>query len=153
VPLEETLRDTTALGGNAVYGMVALMFLLTGDTETFVYLALALILLYAIISIVRLLFFRVRPDKQKYAGFFTKIDAGSFPSLHSARATALAIVTGVAFPDFAIRAVLALGVLAVVVTRVVLKRHYITDVIAGVALGGIVAWLTFFIPPLFMGGF
>jgi undecaprenyl-diphosphatase len=152
MPLEETLRDTTALGGNAVYAIVALMFFLTGDTETFVYLALALIMLYAIISIVRLFFFRTRPDKQKYSGFFTKIDAGSFPSLHSARATVLAIVTGTAFPDIAIRAVLALGVLAVVVTRVVLKRHYISDVIAGVALGGIVAWLTFFIHPLFIGG-
>jgi membrane-associated phospholipid phosphatase len=147
MPLDEVMRDTTALGGLAVYGFAALLFLLLGEARIFWLLVIGLVLCYAIISPIRLIFFRRRPDKQQFSGVFTKIDASSFPSMHSARSTVLAIVLTQAFPQPSVRALLALGVLAVVVTRVLLKRHFVSDVIGGVVVGAVVGWLTLFVAP------
>ncbi len=144
------MRDTTALGGLAVYLVVAIIFFLLGNTEVAVELIIALILLYVVIAIIRTLFFRKRPDKQKYRGFFTKIDASSFPSMHSARAAALAIILAFVFPQNTIRVLLIIAVLAVAYTRIRLKRHYASDVIGGLVLGAIVAWASIKLAPLFV---
>lgn len=147
MPMEEVMRDTTAFGGLAVYGFAALLLLLLGNVNAFVTLVIGLALCYAIISPIRIFFFRKRPDRQKYSGVFTKIDAGSFPSMHSTRATVLAIVLAQVFAAPAIRALLVLGVIAVIVTRVLLKRHFISDVIGGVVLGMLIGWLTLLVAP------
>ena len=151
MPMDEVMRDTTALGGLAVYGVVALLFLLLGNVPLFVTLAVGLVLCYAIISPMRIVFFRVRPDRQKFKGVFTKIDAGSFPSMHSTRATVLAIVLAQFFTQPAIRVLLVLGVLSVLVTRVLLKRHYASDVIGGIVVGAVVGWLTLLVAPFVLG--
>jgi membrane-associated phospholipid phosphatase len=148
MPLEEVMRDTTALGGIALYGFVALFFLLLGKAEVFVQLAIGIVLLYAAIAPLRLLFFRVRPDKSKYTGLFTKIDAGSFPSMHSARSVVLAIVLCAFFDQPMIGALLALAVVAVLATRAMLKRHYVTDILGGVVVGVLVGWLTLVLTPI-----
>lgn len=150
MPLDEVMRDTTALGGLAVYGFIAVLFLLLGKTSVFAQLVVGLALCYGIIAIIRLVFFRIRPDKQKYSGFLTKIDAGSFPSVHSARVTVLAIILAQFFAEPLISAWLALGVLAVVVTRVLLKRHYVSDVIGGIVLGSLIGWLTLLVTPVIL---
>lgn len=147
MPLDEVMRDTTAMGGIAIYGFVTLLFLLLGKIDVFVMLVIGVILAYALVAPVRLLFFRKRPDKQKYKGWISKIDAGAFPSMHSARATVFAVVLWQVFSEPLIRGLLVLGVLSVVVTRVLLKRHYVSDIIGGVIFGAIVGWITLWIVP------
>lgn len=142
MPWEEVLRDTTALGGIALYGFVAVLFLLLGNATVFQQLLIGIVLLYALVAVIRLVFFRRRPDRQRYTGFFTKIDAGSFPSMHSARATVLALVLSQAFKNPLVCALLALSVLAVVATRVMLKRHYVSDVVGGIIVGLAVGIIT-----------
>jgi membrane-associated phospholipid phosphatase len=141
------MRDTTAMGGLAIYLVVAVIFFLLGNLKVAAQLIIVLILLYAIIALIRTIFFKKRPDRQKYSGFFTKIDASSFPSMHSARSAALAIILAMVFPQNTIRIFLIIAVLAVAYTRIRLKRHYTADVIGGLILGAIVAWLTFLITP------
>ena len=145
MPIEEPIRDTTALGGLALYLFVGAFFLFLGHTTMTIKLAIGLILCYAFVIGIRTVFFKARPKKQKYKGWLTKIDASSFPSMHSARATVLAIMLFSFFNDQRISALLGVGLFAVIATRILLKRHYALDVIGGVILGLIVAWLTFFI--------
>ncbi len=148
MPLDEVMRDTTAMGGLAIYGFVAMLFLLLDKTDVFVTLAVGLALCYGIIAPIRLLFFKVRPDRQKFSGLFTKIDAGSFPSMHSARSTVLALILAQFFTEPLIRTLLVLGVFSVVVTRVLLKRHWMIDVAGGVIVGLIVSWFALFVTPV-----
>ncbi|MEM2916329.1 MAG: phosphatase PAP2 family protein [Candidatus Woesearchaeota archaeon] len=150
MPLDEVMRDTTALGGLAIYVVVALIFFLLGNYRVFVELVVALALLYAVIAMIRTLFFRKRPDSQKYSGFFTRIDAGSFPSMHSARAVVLAVILAIVFPQSTIRVLLAIAVLAVAYTRISLRRHYVSDVIGGLVLGAIVSWAAIRLAPFFV---
>ena len=147
MPLDEVMRDTTAFGGLAIYGFIALLFLLLGSVDVFVQFAVGIILLYAVILAIRMIFFKKRPDKQKFKGWLTKLDAGSFPSMHSARSTVLAILLAQVFTQPLIRGLLVLGVLSVIVTRVMLKRHYVTDIIGGVIVGAVIGWLTLYATP------
>jgi membrane-associated phospholipid phosphatase len=73
--------------------------------------------------------------------------------MHSARSTVLAIILTQAFTEPLVRALLALGVLSVVVTRVLLKRHFVSDVIGGVVVGAVVGWLTLFVAPFVLAAF
>ncbi|MEM4254417.1 MAG: phosphatase PAP2 family protein [Candidatus Woesearchaeota archaeon] len=144
------MRDTTALGGLAIYVVIAVIFFLLDNYRVFVELVVALALLYGVIAIIRVLFFRKRPDSQKYSGFFTKIDAGSFPSMHSARSLVLAIILGTVFTQATIRVLLAIVVLAVAYTRVRLRRHYVSDVVGGIVFGAIISWAAIKLAPFFV---
>ena len=55
LPLDEVMRDTTAMGGLAIYLFIAVFFLL-GNVKVAVELIIALILLYAIIAVIRTAF-------------------------------------------------------------------------------------------------
>jgi len=150
LPLDEVMRDTTAMGGLAIYLLVTIIFFLLGNTKAAAELIIALALLYAVIAVIRTIFFRKRPDRQKYSGFFTKIDASSFPSMHAARSAVLAIILAIVFPQNTIRILLIIAVLGVAYTRVRLKRHYESDVIGGLILGVLVAWLAIKLAPFFI---
>jgi undecaprenyl-diphosphatase len=68
-------------------------------------------------------------------------DCFSFPSGHSATSFAIATVLGLAFPA---EAVLFLALAAcVAVSRVALGLHYVSDVVAGSALGALIGALTY----------
>jgi membrane-associated phospholipid phosphatase len=145
--VEEVMRDTTAFGGYAMYAFVTLLFLILGEWNVFAQLIVGIILCYAFALPIRYFFFRRRPDRQKYSGFFTRIDAGSFPSIHSTRVVILALVLCRFFNNPLVSILLALGVLGVIVTRVTLKRHYLSDALGGAAIGGIAGWLTLVLTP------
>lgn len=153
MPIAETFQDSAALGGLPLYSVIALVFLLLGRFDVFVQLVIGLVACYGIIALVRLFFFRTRPDRQKYRGFLTKIDAGSFPSLHSARAAVLAVVLSQVFVQPFVRVFLWVLVIVVALMRVVLRRHFVGDVIGGVVLGLLVGWLVLLASPYVLAGF
>jgi undecaprenyl-diphosphatase len=148
--IKEVTQDAAGLGGLAIYVLVAVIFFLLGNIKVAAELIIALALLYAIIAIIRTIFFKKRPDKQRYSGFFTKIDAASFPSMHTARSLTLAIILGTVFTQQTIRILLAIAVLGVAYTRIRLKRHYTSDVIGGLILGAVVAWAAIKLVPFFI---
>ena len=150
MPLDEVTRDAAGLGGLAIYVLVAVIFFLLGNIKVAAELIIALALLYAVIAVIRTIFFRKRPDRQKYSGFFTKIDASSFPSMHTARSLTLAIILATVFTQQTIRILLAIAVLGVAYTRIRLKRHYTSDVIGGLILGAVVAWAAIKLVPFFI---
>lgn len=64
-----------------------------------------------------------------------KIDAGSFPSIHASRITISFIFLSLTLSDPVVKIVLIVYVLAVYASRVILKRHFPTDVIGGAIIG------------------
>jgi undecaprenyl-diphosphatase len=101
-------------------------------------LFIGIVIITLIAMIIKALFFKVRPKKQKTRTFIERLDASSFPSIHSARITFLtfsiiAISTSLILTIFLI----ILGIL-IAYSRIYLKKHYLFDVIAGIVLGLIV---------------
>ena len=68
-------------------------------------------------------------------------DQFSFPSGHSITAFAVAVPTGLFYPD------LLLGVMfcavSVAISRILLGMHFLSDVLAGCALGGMLGYLCY----------
>ncbi len=142
-------RDVTSLGGAFFYGLVSLLALAAGETELFTRLVIGFVLCVAITSLIRIFYFRNRPAKQEYHNFLERIDASSFPSLHTARivfmCTTLAYFfwndyTTILFTPTA--AFFVLVAIMVAYSRIYLKKHDWWDLLGGAVLGGIVFWIT-----------
>ena len=138
-PLREAIEDFTSLGGLALYLLLALLHFLMGYNTVGYALLSSLIMLYVIIIVIRLFYYRNRPVKREYHNIVERIDASSFPSMHSARASSLAIILGsTAIIHVAI--ILWIVAVGVGIARIILKKHDIIDVIAGLLLGAIIGY-------------
>jgi undecaprenyl-diphosphatase len=132
--VKEAVYDITGLGGNPVYLVAAFLFYFTNPQVTW-QLLLGLVVCYATTLIIRLAWFRQRPDKSKVTNFYERYSQSSFPSMHAMRTAVLAVVLMFAFQNLVIQIVLGALLVLTMYSRVYLKRHYVSDVIVGAILG------------------
>jgi membrane-associated phospholipid phosphatase len=86
---------------------------------------------------------RKRPEGE-LGKIYRKTDPHSFPSGHAARAVMLAVTAmGLGPPWLGI--LLVIWAIAVVLARVMMGVHYLSDVLAGAFLGGLVGYLVLLI--------
>ncbi len=130
----ELSGDLSALGGLPVYTTIVLLFVALRDPLALP-LFIGLVLCYGITIVSRLLYFKPRPNPKKYRTTAERIDASSFPSLHSMRATVLAGMLGLHFNQPATWGVFGLLWLLVCSMRIRLKKHDYTDVVGGILIG------------------
>lgn len=132
---EDFWRDITALGGAWLYFATVLILLAVEQTKIAAEIFAGFLITYFTAVIIRLFYFKNRPKKETYNNTLEKIDASSFPSVHSARAVFLAL-TFSKFSDATMTsAILFLLAGTVCYSRIAIKKHYWTDVIGGVVLG------------------
>jgi undecaprenyl-diphosphatase len=142
---DELWQDIKGLSGIPIFAIIIIVSFLSGMQKLAIQLVISLMLAYAITTIVRLLYFKRRPDGQAYKNVIEKIDASSFPSLHAMRAAILATVLSISFSNNWLTVLFAFCAIGVAISRVMTKRHYAFDVIAGLILGIAVGWLATFI--------
>ena len=80
---------------------------------------------------------RERPQPHPARGIFTDWNRYSFPSLHASRVCMLTIVVGARWSEAT--PYMLTGAVVIGFTRIFLEKHYLSDVLAGAAVGGIVA--------------
>lgn len=150
-PLRELMEDLTALGSStliSVFVLVAGSFLLWIRRPAYVIqLALATAGSAAWVAVLKTLYDRDRPDM---GAALTHFAHSSFPSGHAFGATALyctlayiaaaAVPNSVALRRWAWSTAIALTIL-VALSRVYLRVHHASDVVAGFAMG--FAWAAF----------
>lgn len=137
------IQDISAFGGLPFYLVVILIFL-PFNTSISLKLALGLAFCYILTILIRLVFFKKRPDKQAYKGIIEKINASSFPSLHSMRITFLGLILIFYFNNLLATIILSFLMVCVYTSRLILKKHYLPDVIAGIVLGLSLFFIFFF---------
>lgn len=135
--IEEIIQQVTHIGSIVTYGVVIAFALLLEKYALFWELTLSLALILIIGMSIKFLYFKDRPEKQKYTGKLEKMDASSFPSIHSARITALAIILIVYFNKILITLFLLVIALSVMYSRIYLKKHRYVDLLGGAILGGL----------------
>jgi membrane-associated phospholipid phosphatase len=145
---EQFLYDAAGFGGLPVYFFIAFFSLFLPDKKLFAGLAFGLALSYLVIGLVRQVFFRKRPDGQRYFDWISRIDAGSFPSMHATRAALLCTLVWHLFEGYVLIRVAVIAVVAVVgICRMLLKKHRASDVVAGIVLGFLIGLLAKVIVP------
>ncbi len=108
-------------------------------------------------SIIKYCYYKPRPEPQKYTNLWQKIDASSFPSIHTANSLILAFFGlmasgGLVIQNAPIRQQLIVQVflplfwilfyVTISYSRIVLKKHFWIDLIGGTIFGGlIIAWV------------
>ncbi|MAG02056.1 hypothetical protein CMI42_01860 [Candidatus Pacearchaeota archaeon] len=132
----------TIFGSITFFSVITLLLIVLKDYDKALLLIYGMILIYLVAVSIRLFYFKERPKKLRYGNFIEKIDAGSFPSIHAARAVFLFLfLTGLVFADRMVMIFLFLVMLLIIYSRVYLKKHYWIDVICGAGLGYITSWL------------
>lgn len=129
-------RDITSLGNPFILLFVPFIFL--GFGKPFYILLIALAINEVIGSLIKIIFPKTRPNGQQYSNIIEKIDAGSFPSLHSSR---IAVVYLSLFWNAEIlwMQLLFLFIIPIVMfSRVALKKHFFVDIIGGFIIGAVI---------------
>jgi len=85
--------------------------------------------------IIKAVFFHARPKKQSFKNIIERIDASSFPSIHSARITILTFWLIIYSNNLLLQILLAIAGILIAYSRIYLKKHYYADVIGGIILG------------------
>jgi len=135
------VSDISALGGNIFYVILMIFFFLRQDYGIFTDLLTALAIILFVSIVIRILFFKERPNKYSYTSIIEKIDAASLPSLHASRISFLGIYFVNFFNNIQLTGLLVFLVLLVCYSRLYLNKHDVKDLGAGIFLGIIVYYL------------
>ena len=123
------LRDLTALGGFSLTILLPLLILSGNPIRLIVFVYIGLLILEIIVSVIKFLFFKNRPIPEAYDDVVDKVFcSSSFPSSHVARSTFLFYAF---FHIYDENIILLLPIVLVMLTRYLLSKHYILDIIAG----------------------
>ena len=135
--LEQPMRTASGTRqGTVVFAGLLAVAVLTGPAGPATARAAIAVLLpvNAAVEVLKQTVNRPRPDGER------KRSNSSFPSSHAANAAALALVLGARWRWLAVP--LWLLTATVAFSRVYLNRHFLSDVLCGVAIGVGVGWLT-----------
>lgn len=116
-----------------------------------------LLMSYGWWAVIKLLFYKPRPEEQLFSNRLQKIDASSFPSVHTSNATIIAIIRARwwhqsmklwadTFQIIPLIVSVCCICAAIALSRVALDKHYPIDVFAGMILGTTIVallWLAY----------
>jgi len=140
--LDQTFTAITTFGSPVFYILVILI-LLKINVNFAIIVFLSLIFIEIFCGLIKFFFHKERPNPQERTNFFDRIDANSFPSIHSARISFLAIVLSLYYRDAFFTAIGIILMFAVGYSRVYLKRHDYIDVMCGFLIGILTAIISF----------
>jgi membrane-associated phospholipid phosphatase len=123
--------DLSALGGMPTYILITLVMLTLKPTLG-IKLIGALVTAFTVTVAIRLIYFKTRPKLRPARNLLERLDASSFPSLHTMRAAILAIILS---QNQIVLAVLLLTAAGVGYSRYKLQHHDPTDVTGGYIIG------------------
>ena len=142
--LDKIMVFFTSLGDNGIIWIILLIVLLSGKKtrNKGVVLLITVITVFILTNYLKEEFHRVRP--YEYMNFIPKVKTSgtsSFPSAHSA--VAFAVFGVYYFYNLRYKYVIGVIALIIAVSRFYLEVHYLSDVLAGIALGLTVSYILF----------
>jgi len=108
--------------------ILLILFLTNFDQQVAFVLILSLFLEDLIGVAIKALFYKPRPKPQNFSNFLQKIDAWSFPSIHTSRSFVIAITSCLFLPIFECIFFVILAWL-IAYSRIHLQRHFWIDIL------------------------
>jgi len=126
------LNELTSLGGMVFYLINIVILLAKGLYIHVFWLIIGLIMILGSFYLIRFFYFKERPVKKKKGkSLLTRLDASSFPSVHAARITFLCITYIYLINEIYFRILFIFIWVLVLLSRYLLKKHYLIDVVVG----------------------
>jgi len=135
---KEALRNlfwAVSLFGTPFFYMPLTAYFLKINSRLAISLIFILISNEVVCGAIKYIYQKDRPVPMPNKTFIQKYFAGSFPSVHTARISAFSIAIIAAYANKILILTALLAVIGVGYSRIYLKRHYLTDVIWGFAIG------------------
>ena len=144
--IETWVRDITSYGSLATIGFIFFGLLSLGKTGIAIQFFLTNFFCMVIIYVIRFFYFRARPSgaKKSYTSVADRLIDSSFPSVHGYRAAVIPMILSQLVPVYTSILLWVVG-FGICFSRIYLKRHHVTDVVAGFIIGIIVSYLVMFI--------
>lgn len=142
--LKLSVASFSSLGSLSLYLSIMFFLLLSGFLREFLILLCIFLLQYILGLPIRANFFKKRVNPKHHAQIYEKNDFvtfSSFPSFHATRIVALSWIM-LSFFSYAIEIIFfsITLVLLVSLSRIILQRHYFTDIVGGLIFGSLL-WL------------
>ncbi len=116
---------------------VSIFFFFTKNYSITAHLIILLILTDWAASFIKLVFFVDRPEKMPYKNIIQRLLASSFPSIHSSRTFSIFLYSLIIFWFF-YSWIFFIYFLLVALSRIILKKHFLHDVLGGIALSTLI---------------
>lgn len=128
----EFARDFTSFGNPLI--LIILSAMIIGINSNLIVIVIGLIFIELSCALIKLIWHKERPVRENHKNFLEKIDAGSFPSVHSARSLFVFLFLFTLITEN-IRFIF-LGLPFIVgITRIILNKHYLIDICVGYLIG------------------
>jgi membrane-associated phospholipid phosphatase len=139
--IKEFIEECSAFGSFPFFLFLIGLFFLIGQVKLGIWLIIGLILSFAIIIVIKLFYFKERPLKKEHKNLFEKIEASSFPSLHSWRIVMILVFLSYYYKSVYLTIFLGIVTVIVLFSRKYLKKHFWIDIVFGALFGLIMSWL------------
>jgi len=141
----ETIRDLTSFGNPLI--LVILAVLILGGNLILGKIILGLVAIELFCTLIKILYHKNRPVNEAYTNMMERINASSFPSLHTARSSFVFLILFFIIPVYPIKIISITMIILIGTSRILLKKHYLSDVIVGLLIGIIFSfiWMEFII--------
>ena len=131
----QLFRDLTSLGSLVFFILVGIFVLSFQEYLLFWRLVFGGIFTLIATVLIRMFYFKNRPKKQQHDNFVERIDASSFPSLHTGRTIFLALLLINYFNNTYVTLFLTIFSLLIAYSRIHLQKHDWYDLFGGLVLG------------------
>jgi membrane-associated phospholipid phosphatase len=130
------LNHISALGSKEITTLIPIFFYLINQKQLAIKIFIGLIIVYTIGIIIRLIYNKERPKQKPRNNLLQKIDANSFPSMHSTRSTYILLILLQYFQyEIKISIFLSIIYITILYARIHKKQHDYIDLIGGIILG------------------
>jgi undecaprenyl-diphosphatase len=126
-------QSITLLGNIAFYIFILIFAYLTN--KGFLNLLVTLIIALTLAILIRVVYFKPRPNKAKTNTLWLRLYNSSFPSVHAMRVTILAYFFIQTYTLVIITILSITLALLVCYSRIYLKKHDLKDILAGILIG------------------
>ncbi|MBW2982650.1 phosphatase PAP2 family protein [Candidatus Woesearchaeota archaeon] len=131
---KEWIKDITSFGSLPFHSMIFLVFILFGKYLTAFKIFLCIVISIGLVFLIRLFYKKDRPIKiKKNNTFLERLDSQSFPSAHSTRTASVFFIIGITIKELSLFLIILLILISL--SRIILKKHYFTDISAGILIG------------------
>jgi len=135
--IDTAFKQLTEIGSLTIIAVIIVFTYFYDKTLAYnIFIGVAAVTLISLI--IKAVSYKSRPNKQKYHTLIERIDASSFPSVHSARISILAFWLVLYSNILLLKIFIILIAVLIAYSRIYLKKHYYSDVIAGIILAGII---------------
>ena len=130
-----------SLFGTPFFYIPATAYFLRINPKLAVNIIFILVSIEIICGAIKFIYPKERPVPMPKNNLFQKYRAGSFPSVHTTRITAFSIAIAAFYTNKIFILISLLIITSVGYSRIYLKKHYFTDVLAGFLIGAFVSIL------------